>query len=162
MKRRAVAILAFLTAFTAGARGADDLAARVFAARERLSAAAKEILSIDVGDPRSAEKGRLSDSYEEDQRILAAAKVLFSRKGVSAQMRSEDAQLILSLSVCDDSSIYGLSLIWFYHDHVFERFGASRSVQAIERPNQSPEPTVMLVTPRAGARVAPSTTVAHL
>jgi hypothetical protein len=31
-----------------------------------------------------------------------------------------------------------------------------------KRPNQSPEPTVMLVTPRAGARVAPSTTVAHL
>jgi hypothetical protein len=29
-------------------------------------------------------------------------------------------------------------------------------------PNQSPEPTVMLVTPRADARVAPSTTVAHL
>ena len=31
-----------------------------------------------------------------------------------------------------------------------------------ERPNQSPEPTVMSVTPRAGARVAPATTVAHL
>jgi hypothetical protein len=29
-------------------------------------------------------------------------------------------------------------------------------------PNQSPEPTVMSVTPRAGARVAPATTVAHL
>jgi hypothetical protein len=33
---------------------------------------------------------------------------------------------------------------------------------AVRWPNQSPEPTVMLVTPRAGARVAPSTTVAHL
>jgi hypothetical protein len=33
---------------------------------------------------------------------------------------------------------------------------------AVKRPNQSPEPTVMLVTPRACARVAPSTTVAHL
>jgi hypothetical protein len=33
---------------------------------------------------------------------------------------------------------------------------------APEMPNQSPEPTVMLVTPRADARVAPSTTVAHL
>jgi hypothetical protein len=31
-----------------------------------------------------------------------------------------------------------------------------------ERANQSPEPTVMSVTPRAGARVAPATTVAHL
>jgi hypothetical protein len=29
-------------------------------------------------------------------------------------------------------------------------------------PNQSPEPTVMSVTPRADARVAPATTVAHL
>ena len=29
-------------------------------------------------------------------------------------------------------------------------------------PNQSLEPTNMLVTPRAGARVAPSTVVAHL
>lgn len=29
-------------------------------------------------------------------------------------------------------------------------------------PNQSPEPTAMLVTPRAVARVAPSTAVAHL
>jgi hypothetical protein len=39
----------------------------------------------------------------------------------------------------------------------------ARSVsQSDERANQSPEPTVMLVTPRAGARVAPSTTVAHL
>jgi hypothetical protein len=33
---------------------------------------------------------------------------------------------------------------------------------ATKRPNQSPEPTVMSVTPRAGARVAPATTVAHL
>jgi hypothetical protein len=32
----------------------------------------------------------------------------------------------------------------------------------VKRPNQSPEPTVMSVTPRADARVAPSTTVAHL
>jgi GNAT superfamily N-acetyltransferase len=31
-----------------------------------------------------------------------------------------------------------------------------------KRPNQSPEPTVMSVTPRADARVAPATTVAHL
>ena len=30
------------------------------------------------------------------------------------------------------------------------------------KPNQSPEPTVMLVTPRAEPRVAPSTAVAHL
>jgi hypothetical protein len=29
-------------------------------------------------------------------------------------------------------------------------------------PNQSPEPTAMLVTPRAEPRVAPSTAVAHL
>jgi hypothetical protein len=31
-----------------------------------------------------------------------------------------------------------------------------------KKPNQPPEPTAMLVTPRAGARLAPSTTVAHL
>ena len=31
-----------------------------------------------------------------------------------------------------------------------------------QKPNQAPEPTAMLVTPRAGARVAPSTAVAHL
>jgi hypothetical protein len=31
-----------------------------------------------------------------------------------------------------------------------------------QRANQSPEPTVMSVTPRADARVAPATTVAHL
>jgi chitin deacetylase len=31
-----------------------------------------------------------------------------------------------------------------------------------QRPNQPPEPTVMSVTPRADARVAPATTVAHL
>jgi hypothetical protein len=31
-----------------------------------------------------------------------------------------------------------------------------------KKPNQSPEPTVMSVTPRADARVAPATTVAHL
>jgi len=31
-----------------------------------------------------------------------------------------------------------------------------------EEPNQSPEPTAMLVTPRAEPRVAPSTAVAHL
>jgi len=32
----------------------------------------------------------------------------------------------------------------------------------IQKPNQSPEPTAMSVTPRADARVAPATTVAHL
>jgi hypothetical protein len=31
-----------------------------------------------------------------------------------------------------------------------------------KRPNQSPEPTALLVTPRADARVAPSNAVAHL
>jgi len=31
-----------------------------------------------------------------------------------------------------------------------------------EKPNQSPEPTALLVTPRADARVAPSNAVAHL
>jgi hypothetical protein len=31
-----------------------------------------------------------------------------------------------------------------------------------QRPNQSPEPMVMSVTPRADARVAPATTMAHL
>jgi hypothetical protein len=31
-----------------------------------------------------------------------------------------------------------------------------------KRANQSPEPTAMSVTPRADARVAPATTVAHL
>jgi hypothetical protein len=31
-----------------------------------------------------------------------------------------------------------------------------------KQPNQPPEPTVMSVTPRADARVAPATTVAHL
>ena len=31
-----------------------------------------------------------------------------------------------------------------------------------QKPNQPPEPTVMSVTPRADARVAPATTVAHL
>jgi hypothetical protein len=30
------------------------------------------------------------------------------------------------------------------------------------QPNQTPEPTALLVTPRAGARVAPSNAVAHL
>jgi hypothetical protein len=34
--------------------------------------------------------------------------------------------------------------------------------EAKKRANQTPEPTAMLVTPRAGARVAPSTAVAHL
>jgi hypothetical protein len=29
-------------------------------------------------------------------------------------------------------------------------------------PNKAPEPTIWLVTPRAGARVAPSQIVAHL
>ena len=33
---------------------------------------------------------------------------------------------------------------------------------APKEPNQAPEPTHVLVTPRAGARVAPSTRVAHL
>ena len=32
----------------------------------------------------------------------------------------------------------------------------------VKRPNQTPEPTTTLVTPRAGARVAPSVVVAHL
>ena len=32
----------------------------------------------------------------------------------------------------------------------------------IEEPNKAPEPTTLLVTPRAGARVAPSRVVAHL
>jgi hypothetical protein len=35
-------------------------------------------------------------------------------------------------------------------------------VKEFKRPNQSPEPTVMSVTPRADARVAPATPVAHL
>jgi hypothetical protein len=34
--------------------------------------------------------------------------------------------------------------------------------KGVKRPNQPPEPTVMSVTPRADARVAPATTVAHL
>jgi RimJ/RimL family protein N-acetyltransferase len=38
----------------------------------------------------------------------------------------------------------------------------NRLFEVQRRPNQSPEPTVMSVTPRADARVAPATTVAHL
>jgi hypothetical protein len=45
---------------------------------------------------------------------------------------------------------------------VDERRIARSALWSDKRPNQSPEPTVMLVTPRADARVAPSTTVARL
>jgi hypothetical protein len=46
---------------------------------------------------------------------------------------------------------------------VLERIEAGRYVPFMpERPNQAPEPTATLVTPRAGARVAPSAAVAHL
>jgi hypothetical protein len=38
----------------------------------------------------------------------------------------------------------------------------STSRRGEKRPNQSPEPMVMSVTPRADARVAPATTMAHL
>jgi hypothetical protein len=44
----------------------------------------------------------------------------------------------------------------------YEDIDWDRLYEDAKRPNQSPEPTVMLVTPRAGARVAPSTPVAHL
>ncbi len=41
--------------------------------------------------------------------------------------------------------------------------GRGRYVRISEKtPNKAPEPTTLLVTPRAGARVAPSRVVAHL
>jgi hypothetical protein len=40
--------------------------------------------------------------------------------------------------------------------------GEEMRLPSKERPNQSPEPMVMSVTPRADARVAPATTMAHL
>jgi hypothetical protein len=45
---------------------------------------------------------------------------------------------------------------------VGKRLAALSALWLGERPNQSPEPTALLVTPRAGARVAPSNAVAHL
>ena len=133
MKRLAVALFSFLSVCVAGSRGDDDLAARVVSAHERLAAAAREILSIDLNDPRSEQSGKLSSSYSEDEKILAATVVLFARKGVSARLHKEDSHLILLLSIGDELSIYGLTLMWFYRDSLFERFGASKSVQAAEK-----------------------------
>ena len=43
-----------------------------------------------------------------------------------------------------------------------ERWFSPERFLSVKKPNQAPEPTRMLVTPRADARVAPSTRVAHL
>jgi hypothetical protein len=110
--------------------------------------------SREVRESKAVDFGHLVFEHDSDGYAVEVGLALLVKEKAAVSQQS----MISPFSVASEESASAFAVREPTHAlrreiSVFE----SRSV-----PNQAPEPTALLVTPRAGARVAPSSAVAHL
>jgi hypothetical protein len=99
--------------------------------------------------------GQTGESYVGRWRSEGAAVFLI------AKMESGEDE-VFPLSLAYERGVPVLTYTWASHRSQRATMLIPNAFVREKLPNQTPEPTTTLVTPRAGARVAPSVVVAHL